>query len=198
MSDEFDAEAWLASRPTLTEDRSHPNHWFNRAADLRASAGAIWYSMSAQNKETVSKELGLGSGHDMEIACWHVYHMLCGLALEVIIKAVLVQRGIKGYETHHFERLCKLVGVTPTPDEAQLLAFYEDAIFWIGRYPIPKQATDDKLTTSYKRAESVLFSKSKVIPGTSLEWTEPSGATDWPQFHTLWLRYANMFDHSKG
>lgn len=198
MSDESDIESWLANRPTLTEERNHPNHWFNRAADLRASAGAIWYSMSDQNKEAVSKELGLGSGHDMGIACWHVYHMLCGLALEVIIKAVLVQRGIGGYETHKFSALHILLGVTPTPDEALLLAFYEDAIFWVGRYPTPKKATDDKLTTCYKRAESVLFSKSNVIPGTSLEWVEPSGATDWPQFHALWLRYANMFDHSKG
>lgn len=65
MSDEFDADVWLASRPTLTEDRSHPNHWYNRAADLRASAGAIWYSMSAQNKEAVSEELGFGSGHSI-------------------------------------------------------------------------------------------------------------------------------------
>src|SRR5471032_2703704 len=137
----------LFSRPTLTEDRSHPNHWYNRAADLRASAGAIWYS----NLDAVSEELGFGSGHDMGIACWNVYHMLCGLALEVIIKAVLVQRGVKGYETHEFSKLCKLLGVTTTPDEARLLAFYADAIFWIGRYPTPRNATDEKLRTSYER-----------------------------------------------
>ncbi|MEG0631520.1 MAG: HEPN domain-containing protein [Pseudomonas sp.] len=198
MSDEFDAEAWLASRPTLTEDRSHPHHWYNRAADLRASAGAIWYSMSAPNREAVSEELGFGSGHDMGIACWNVYHMLCGLALEVIIKAVLVQRGVKGYETHELKKLSELLGVTPAPDEARLLAFYVDAVFWIGRYPTPKNATEEKLMTSYERANSVLFSRSKVSPDLTLEWVKPSGATDWPQFSELWLKYANLFDHFKG
>lgn len=116
----------------------------------------------------------------------------------MIIKAVLVQRGIQGYETHHFETLCKLLGVTPAPDEAQLLAFYEDAIFWIGRYPIPKRATHEKLATSYERANSVLFKKTKLSPSMSLELMEASGATDWPQLYRLWLRYANMFEHSNG
>lgn len=198
MSEEFDEDEWFANRPTFTEERSHPNHWYNRASDLHASAGAVWYSMAAHNREAVSKELGFSAGYHMGVACWHVYHMLCGLALEVVIKAVLVQRGVTGYETHNFSTLCILLGVTTTPEEDLLFEFYTDAIFWIGRYPIPKKATDEKLKRSYERAESILYKKSKVSPGMSLEWVEPSGATDWPQFSALWLKYAKMFDHSKG
>lgn len=54
MEDEY--EGWLASRPTLTKDRGHPNHWRNRAADLRASAGALWHAMDSQDA-TMAAEL---------------------------------------------------------------------------------------------------------------------------------------------
>jgi len=78
-----------------------------------------------------------------------------------------------------------------------LFEFYADAIFWMGRYPTPKNATDEKLTTAYERAESVLCRRSKVNPGMFLSWVEPSGATDWLQFSELGFKYANLFDHFK-
>jgi len=42
-------EGRLESRPSLTEDQSHPNHWRNRPADLKASAGALWHAMGSQD-----------------------------------------------------------------------------------------------------------------------------------------------------
>lgn len=131
---------------TLTEDRKHPNHWYNRASDLHASAGALWHAMDDGEGE-IAAELGLPSGFNMYTACHPVYYMLCGLALEVIMKAVLVQRGVpeKKYETHEFSRLTALLGVSPTKEEQALLRFYEASLVWAGRYPTPKRATDAEL-----------------------------------------------------
>ncbi|WP_258381616.1 HEPN domain-containing protein [Pseudomonas syringae] len=87
-------------RPTLVDDKSHQNHWRNRANDLHASAGAIWLSMSNGRGHDAARELGLGEGFDMHLACSHVYHMLCGLSLEVAMKAALVSQGITPPEHH--------------------------------------------------------------------------------------------------
>lgn len=91
-------------RESLTEMKNHPNHWFNRSSDLHASAGAVWHSMGAKSKE-IAQELGLSSGFDMGLACYHVYHMLCGLALEVMMKAVLMHRRGNCHDNAPMERL---------------------------------------------------------------------------------------------
>lgn len=74
----------------ITNDRMHPNHWFNRASDLRASAHVLWLSM--ESKE-IQQKMGYGGGFSLGVACYPVYQMLCGLALELILKAVIVQKG---------------------------------------------------------------------------------------------------------
>jgi len=126
----------LLIQESLTEMKNHPNHWFNRSSDLQASAGAVWYSMGDQSK-VVAQELGLSSSFSMGIACYHVYHMLCGLALEVMMKAVLMQRrtDASNLKTHSFEKLNRLLGIELAEEEARLLKFYEGALVWAGRYP---------------------------------------------------------------
>jgi len=189
-----DYETWRASRPTLSQERSHPNHWFNRASDLHASAGAVWYSMGKQGA-VISEELGLGEGFSMNAACWHVYHMLCGLALEVIMKAVLVQRGIpaKQYETHSFTKLNKLLGIQPSSQETALLSFYECSLVWSGRYPIPRHVTDEKLISFYSLASDILTEPVNISSTSALEFRQASGTTDWSCFTSLWNKYADLF-----
>ncbi|TGP39541.1 hypothetical protein EN871_32200 [bacterium M00.F.Ca.ET.228.01.1.1] len=83
------------------DELNHPNHWYNRAADLHASAGAVWDAMTNDPRDT-SKRLGFTEGHSMQVACQPVYLMLCGLSLEVVMKAVLVQRGeMSSKHEHH-------------------------------------------------------------------------------------------------
>lgn len=137
---EDDYEGWLASRPTLVEDRSHPNHWLNRASDLLASAGALWHAMGAEDT-AIAQALGHGSGFSMKVACWPVYHMLCGLSLELIMKAVLIQRATpqKDVETHVLHRLHRMLDLDLDEERKQILDFYEASVMWAGRYPTPPQ-----------------------------------------------------------
>jgi hypothetical protein len=53
----------------------------------------------------IATSLGLPPGFSMQVACMPVYYMLCGLSLEVVMKAVLVQRGVpeKKYATHDLQ-----------------------------------------------------------------------------------------------
>lgn len=126
---------WRERRPTLTEERNHQNHWFNRAQDLHAAAGAVWYAMDAVNDGKVAQELGLGHGFSMGIACGSVYHMFCGQSLKVIMKAVLVSRDQNPPQTHNLNDLADLLNAKRSKEEKRLLAFYEESVWWAGALP---------------------------------------------------------------
>ncbi|GHS81483.1 hypothetical protein PAGU2196_23170 [Pseudomonas sp. PAGU 2196] len=183
---------YVASRPTLTEERNHRNHWYNRARDLRAAAGAVWYAMRSENDRCVAESLGMGFGYSMGVACYPVYHMLCGQALEVIMKAVLVSRGETPPEVHKLNDLADLVGVKRNQHQKRLLSFYEASIWWAGRYPIPKKANDQLIRDYWKLARNVM---EKAVPGKEIRFVERSGATDWEKFDALWCEYADKFEH---
>ncbi len=193
--EEWDFDAWRAARPTLTEERNHPNHWFNRAADLRASAGALWYAIENDSKERIAEQLGFSSGYSMNVACYSVYHMMCGLALEVILKAVLVQRDRSFPKTHSLRTLVNEVGLSKTEGELAMFDFYEHSVLWAGRYPVPLRCTDDKLREYWSLAGDILSSPVKLSPSSRLQLRTSSGATDWENFSSMWLEIAAMFQH---
>ncbi|WP_081771737.1 HEPN domain-containing protein [Paraburkholderia nodosa] len=199
MSDTEDDEhyfySWLATRPTLTEERNHPNHWFNRAADLRASAGALWYAIENDSKGRIAEKLGFSSGYSMNVACYSVYHMMCGLALEVILKAILVQRGHPFPKTHSLRTLVNEVGLSKTEGELAMFDFYEHAVLWAGRYPVPLKCTDDKLKSYWSLASDVLTSPAQLSSNSSLKIRTNSGATDWDNFTRMWSEISGMFEH---
>lgn len=188
---------FIADRPTLTENRNHPNHWRNRAADLKASAGALWHSMGSQDS-AIASELGYAPGYRMAVACWPVYHMLCGLSLELIMKAVLAQRGFSPteFKGHKFENLHQLLGVPLKKDRAKLMAFSEASLVWAGRYPTPLYTDDEKLLTYYDLASDVLTKPIDLGSTSVLNFKTSSGATDWEHFLKLWNSYAILFDET--
>ncbi|CAJ9444629.1 Uncharacterised protein [Burkholderia pseudomallei] len=194
--EDMDIDAWLTARPTLTEERSHPNHWFNRGADLHASAGALWYAMENDVRQEIAQGLGFSSGYSMGVACYPVYHMMCGLALEVIMKAVLVQRGLPFPKTHSLGRLALTLGLTKTKDELAVLNFYEQSVLWAGRYPVPLNCTDDKLKEYWSLAGDVLTSPVKLSENSRVKMRTHNGATKWEKFSPMWLEIAAMFKHT--
>jgi len=190
--DDQSIEAWFAARSTLLEDRNHPNHWFNRASDLRASAGAVWIGMEA---DRVSAErLNLGSGFSMGVACTPVYYMLCGLALELIMKARLVQLGYtdKQFGHHKLEKLVDQLQIVIQEEERRLLRFYEASMVWAGRYPLPRNATEQQVLDFWRLAGDVLTEAVPEITG--IELRRGNDATSWENFHALWKKYAALFD----
>jgi hypothetical protein len=193
--EDFDADAWFRNRPTLTEDRSHPNHWRNRSADLKASAGAIWYAM--KNDKAVADALGYSYGHSMSVACKPVYHLTCGLALELIMKAVLVQRQtpIKKLQTHHLGKLHQLLGLDQDESRRKLLLFYQHALVWSGRYPVPMNADDESLKQYYQLEQEILTVSAPLSPGSFIKLLRSSGATDWEPFCELYDSYRALFQY---
>ncbi|MBL3827747.1 hypothetical protein EGU81_01640 [Pseudomonas syringae pv. theae] len=192
---EFEQYDTPAPRMSLVEDRSHENLWLHRANDLHASAGAIWLSMSDGRGKDSAKELGLREGFDMMHACFPVYHMLCGLSLEVVMKAALVSLRQKPPEHHDLNLLSHLLGVKRNPAQKRILNFYQHSVVWAGRYPVPKDATDDDLTDFYEMHNSLLFKGKTAVKGTPIKTYSRTGATDWERFDALYKSYCALFDH---
>lgn len=75
--------------------KSQAVYWYNKASDLRGSAGAIWASMCEPEFAAVPERLGLGRSFSFTVACGSVYRMLCGMALELLLKAIIIEKGGK-------------------------------------------------------------------------------------------------------
>jgi hypothetical protein len=114
-------------------------YWYNKASDLRGSAGALWASMHDQNAHKVAEKLGFGHGFSLSIACYPVYHMLCGMALELLLKAVFVAQGTDPKAIHELVALCRDAAIPLTDKQTALLRILSQAVIWEGRYPVPKQ-----------------------------------------------------------
>ena len=179
---------------SIVQDKSHPNHWHNRANDLHASAGAIWLSMSGGRSKESADSLGLGNGFDMHLACFPVYHMLCGLSLEVLMKALLVKRGESPPEHHDLNLLAHLLGVKRTPPQKQILNFYQASVQWAGRYPVPLKADDQMLLDYWDMANNLLFKGKAISKGSFIKKYTPTHATAWERYNALYRSYSAMFD----
>lgn len=193
-SDYYEYRKQQANKPSLVDERNHPNHWFNRAADLHASARVLWLAMNGALNDKVSGA-GQSQGFSYAVACNPVYYMLCGLSLELVIKALLVQNGIAPdkIKTHKFDRLLQLLNHSVDKKTRKLLHFYEAMAVWDGRYPTPVDATDQSLKDHWKLINDVLTSPVKVING--LEFRQSNGVGDWDNFNSLWRSFADQFRH---
>lgn len=189
---EDDYHYWMRKRQTVTEQRLHPNHWFNRASDLRASAHVLWLSMESKD---LQQRMGYGGGFSLEVACSPVYHMLCGLALELILKAVIVQQSGKVPEVHDLNHLVSLAGISVNTRRKELLKFYTAAIVWTGRYPVPARCDDDKLKKYWELASNVLTEPAKGFG--ALKVRRRNAASDWDNFQAIYGEFMEKFDFGK-
>ena len=163
--------------------RNLPIYWFNKASDIRAAAGAVWVAIQEDKPDP---QLGLPDGFSMSAACPLVYRMLCGQALELCLKAVIVAKHEKPKHTHQLEKLSQQAGVSYDERCMGLLRVLSDAIIWMGRYPIPS-GTDDQMQEKYISAsaaiDSALFDR-KTLGNIAI--LSPNLALDWIGFGHLW------------
>ena len=165
------------------ERSREPNYWFNRASDLHASAGAVWYAIHNNENDHITESIGLGAGFDLMASTWPVYLMLCGMSLELALKAVIVSRGGAPKATHDLVLLANQAGVEVPREQEGLLLFLSECVIWAGRYPVPKKVDDLEYFT-FLHYENFFV---KEINGntTTLKPKKPY-PLDWPQFQRLW------------
>jgi hypothetical protein len=163
--------------------RTMPIYWYNKAADLRAAAGLVWDGMEDERGADVAVSLGLGRGFSFRAACRPVYRMLCGLALELLLKAALVAQGKQPGRHHRLTDLWDDVGLARTDEQTGLLQILAKSISWAGRYPVPKTEADydrlDELSAKH------LWDPVATLGG-GLVIRRSNSKLDWPSFNALW------------
>jgi hypothetical protein len=156
-------------------------YWFNRANDLRGAAGAVWFAIE-NSTDQIRDFLGMDSGYSFSIACPSVYLMLCGLSLELLYKALIVELGKKPPETHNLRQLSSLANVTLSTEDLELIDILTDHIQWAGKYPVPK-GDRTKWNQHVERMSSALTTR---IPGSSINIRRTNHRLNWNDFARIW------------
>ncbi len=140
---------------------SNPGEWYRRARALFASARASNARAHAQ--------IDIADQSDMD----RVTSMLYGLGLECVFKVIVTLRTFgdphgsnwrpsatfpKDLATHDLQKLAALVDKNLAKDYALTLAYFTDAIVWMGRYPCSKQGQEGSIVVdprTFNDAEAI-------------------------------------------
>ncbi len=141
-----------------------------------------------QNEHVFSKQLDLGSGFSMSVACWPVYQMLYGMSFELILKAIIVAKKLPVPHTHDLSKLLNKTELSFDDKTVKVLEVLSGSIVWDGRYPVPKREED--MNEYYRNIEAALYDK--VLLG-KLHIKKPNGALDWNRLDPLWHQLTNIF-----
>lgn len=81
-----------------------------------------------------------------------------GLSIELLLKAIGKILGRPDQHSHGLKNLCQHVGIQVSGDVLVILDILTEAIYWSGRYPVPKSATDwEQASEKWSNAWSVQY-----------------------------------------
>lgn len=167
-------------------------YWFNKASDLMGSAAALWVCRDPDLSQRVAIEADLGAGFSMGAATPPVYRMLCGMAVELVLKAIVVESGdTVNMNGHDLVDPWQQVSLPLSDQERRLLSVLSHDVVWAGRYPTPKKEV--KFNEYLDTCDEALYDREPIAPDSSLSVMEPNHALDWTGFQSLWQRASNCY-----
>jgi hypothetical protein len=172
-------------------------YWFNHANDLRGAAGAVWFAIENESHQ-VHNFLEMESGYSFSVACPPVFLMLCGLSLELLFKALIVEIGGQPPVTHDLRKLSLEAQITINADDLELIDLLTDHIKWAGKYPVPKgeRAEWDK------HAGRMFAALTEPVPDLSIAAFRRNDRLDWKDYSRIWndcsSRYWELYHQRRG
>lgn len=162
---------------------AEPTYWLNKAIALRSAAAAVWFCVEVEKPANVVARLNATIPVDFTTGAWQVYRMLCGMSLELLYKAIIVQSGERAPKTHNLLKLARQAGEYISPQQAGILDLLTDCIVWEGRYPVPHHhsAIDRFVLLHYEN----LFRKKRTGATVIMTPIEPN-PLDWNQYNVIW------------
>jgi hypothetical protein len=164
---------------------STPLYWYNCANDLRGTAASLHAVMHLEGwQQTITREYGecgVGFSHP-------AYEMLCGLSLELLLKAIAVARRRAILDHHLLIELANHCGVILDDDDRRVLQVLTASIRWSGRYPIPKSRAEFDATFSHRT--NTLFT---IEREGEMNILVPNDALSWQRFNAMWQRFAAVY-----
>ena len=166
----------------FTQHKNLSAYWFNKASDLHGSAAALYQAME-KSSDFPNVDYGLSDEYSMSIACPRVYSMLCGMALEALLKAIIIEKRMELRHSHNLNQLARDAGVTYPANDQKLLQILSEAIIWDGRYPVPK---DEKNWDSLNELTRECLYDKKPIGDGELFIYSPNENLNWRGYLELW------------
>lgn len=169
-------------------------YWYNKSSDLRSSAAALSSVMGKENSDEIVKKYKFGEGFKMEVAIGNVFWMICGLSLELLYKAIIIEKGNKFKKVHELKYLAEEAGLKIDSYTEGILEILTESISWQGKYPIPKEKDKEKLVKFSILLNVHVFNKSS--PGSQTKNSKNS--IDWNSFNNIWLEANKIYcEHEK-
>ena len=164
-------------------------YWYNKASDLRGSAGVLWAAMHDPKESQLAEDLGFWRGFSFSVACWPVYQMLCGMALELLLKALLVARGSEPKAVHDLLSLSRDAEIQLTDEQEGLFEILSEAISWEGRYPVPKHEH------RYRRLAELQWEHlwDPIETQGNLDFRQSNDKLSWASFNELWQMISILY-----
>ena len=174
----------MTNMGTFTEQQKISTYWYNKASDLRASAAAIHQAIH-HDVDFPKDQYGLSDGFRMDVACPLVYRMLWGMALEALIKAVILENGDEIRKSHNLNQLARDARITYTTEQQKPLQILSEAIFWDGRYPVPKEEKhwDELADLKWE----TLYDRKPLSESSTLVVYSPNDKLNWESLQELWI-----------
>lgn len=172
-----------------------PFFWFVQAMDLLSSAHALLEQHEAAKERYFGPIKGSGrielTPEQQEASRFlrlpQVAQMLFGLAVEVLLKGILISRNpelVQGDKldpqltgNHSLERLFELAAIDLSASEKELVDRLSESIRWAGRYPVPKREAQHQ----FRQMPNGAF----MFPGTMLPEDPEAILALWNRVHEI-------------
>jgi len=179
------------------DGRAHPErvplYWFNKSTDLKSAAGAVWFCIQHSVEYDIPESLGLSAGYDMRVGTYRVYAMLCGMSLELLLKAITVASGREVRTVHDLRALAAHAGVELSDKDSGFLDLLTHCVVWFGRYPVAKRDHDAAVRELACLFDEHLMDKEHHTGGMYILRPKSDGPLDWDQYQGLWGRISARF-----
>jgi hypothetical protein len=121
-------------------NRQSPQWWYNKASQLHASAAAVWhFGVANKVPDSIKKELGFPAGFSFDVGCLPVFPLLCGLAIETLLKGIIALSGGKIVFSHKLVELAESTTLDLDTALKKNLRFLSSSVIWDGKYPVPQK-----------------------------------------------------------
>jgi hypothetical protein len=108
--------------------------------------------------------------------------MLCGLSLELLYKALILEIDKQPPPVHDLRKLSALAQITMSADDFELIDLLTDHIKWAGKYPVPR---GDK-TEWDQHVERMDAALTDPVPGMSIPMVRRNERLDWGDYSRIW------------
>ncbi len=116
-------------------------YWYNRAVALNHAALTLYENEKKRNSGLLDP-------------CY----LLAGLSIEVIVKAILVDKHSKfdsKFSIHGLEKLLVAAEIKLEKSQIHTIRYFEEAILWLTKYPAPNKESKNSLDCLFKENSNI-------------------------------------------